>query len=136
MLSSRKFLPVLGLFLIGCTPYQGPEAVVQEVGVAMIALIANSHRYDQLKVTTFGYLKKGNDVRLYVSREDALNQNLTHSIKLSGIDTLSSDKISTCNNYFVTVSGTLNVTENKLSLEDIAALKGGLKNTYSKFVCN
>lgn len=129
MALNRKKLLLLMLCLGGCLASEQSE-------IAIVALIANAGQYDQRSVSTYGFLKKNNGVRLFINREDAFNNNRFHSIKIDGLSDHDLASIEPCINQYVLVSGTIYSNQNGLSFEDAVQIKGKSENIYSKLVCN
>lgn len=127
-LNHRKLTLALCLSLVGCIPSEQSE-------VAMVALIANASQYDQLKVKTFGFLKKQTSVRLFINREDAFRKNRYHSIKIDGLSNDDLNAIEACINQYVFVTGTINLNKDDVTFEDVQ-IKGSADNIYLKLVCN
>jgi len=124
-----KILLVPSLSLVGCMPTQESE-------VSMIALIANAAKYEDRKVKTYGFLKVKRNAGLFVNREDALNDNVYHSIALDTLTVDELEAIKACNNQYVSITGTLNLKNNSLAFSDQVQIRGKTEDIYSKLVCN
>jgi len=102
----------------------------------MIALIANADEYKNRRIKTSGFLKHNSELRIFVSREDALYRNKPHSIQVQPPTITSIEEIAVCNNQFVSVSGTISLQENGLVLTQPIQIKGSKERLYSKLICN
>ncbi|WP_147250978.1 hypothetical protein [Arenicella xantha] len=125
----KNALLLVSLTVAACGPAQQSE-------VAMVALVANANEYDDRDVTTYGFLRKSKNVRLFLSREDAANNNDYHSIIFNNLSAAEIDEIGKCNNQYVYVSGTFKLKTNGLVFTNITHMKGQPEKPYSKLVCN
>jgi len=125
----QKMLLVLGLVLVGCMPAEVSE-------VSIIELVTNAERYDGRRVKTFGFLKKNADFRLFLYREDALNDNKNHSILIAHLPDDQLKKIELCNNQYVSLTGSISMENKHLTFGNTTQIKGQEKDVYSKLVCN
>lgn len=75
------------------------------VEAPIIAIIAAPQDYDKAVVFTQGFFSMNQQARLFVSKEDALNFNVYHSILLNESNIAELSKLKACDNKFVTVSG-------------------------------